>query len=115
MQQVLLQSATEQRFNHVELPMQIWLHACGYVKDVHGAVEVSCTLITKGTERSNTLRLSYCSFTAEKIAVLLKITHTLWRYIYLYRHVSIQTFSSPEATRTENAQNVCHLFRCTDY
>ena len=94
---------------------QIWLHACGYVKDLHGAVEVSCTLITKGTERSNTLRLSYCSFTAEKTAVLLKITHTLWRYIYLYRHVSIQTFSSPEATRTENAQNVCHLFRCTDY
>ena len=44
---------------------QIWLHACGYGKDVHGAVEFSCTLITKGTERSNTLRLSYCSFTAE--------------------------------------------------
>ena len=44
---------------------QIWLHACGYGKDVHGAVEFSCTLITKGTEKSNTLRLSYCSFTAE--------------------------------------------------
>ena len=43
---------------------KIWLHTCGYGKDVHGAVEFSCTLITKGTERSNTLRLSYCSFTA---------------------------------------------------
>ena len=43
---------------------QIWLHACGYGKYVQGAVEFSCTLITKGTERSNTLRPSYCSFTA---------------------------------------------------
>ena len=43
---------------------KIWLHTCGYGKDVHGAVEFSCTLITKGTEKSNTLRLSYCSFTA---------------------------------------------------
>ena len=42
-------------------------------------------------------------------------THTLWRYIYLYRHVSTQIFSWPEATGTENTQNVCHLFRCTDY
>ena len=43
---------------------KIWLHTFWYGKDVHGAVEVSCTLITKGTERSTTLRPSYCSFTA---------------------------------------------------
>ena len=56
---LLLKSTTD---NHVVT--QIWLHACGYGKDVHGAVEFSCTLTTKGTERSNTLRLSYSSFTA---------------------------------------------------
>lgn len=78
-------------FNHVELPKYGYTHV--NTKDEYGAVGINCTLFTKGTERSYTKRLSYCSFTAEWIAVLLKITFSLGRYIYWYHHVSTQKFS----------------------
>lgn len=54
---------TTHGFNHVELPKYGYTHVG--TKDEYGAVEIKYTLLTKGTERSNTKRLSYCSFTAE--------------------------------------------------
>ena len=61
---------------------QIWLHTCGYGKDVHGAVEFSCTLITVGTERSNTKTLLLFFYSCVDCSIVKD--HSYFAEIYLF-------------------------------
>lgn len=45
---------TTHGFNHVELPKYGYTHVG--TKDEYGAVEIKCTLLTKGTERIEATR-----------------------------------------------------------
>ena len=63
---------------------KIWLHTCGDGKDVHRAVEFSCTLITKGTERSNTYTKTLLLFFYRCVDCSTVKDHSYFIEIYLF-------------------------------